>query len=308
MCGGGKICYTTYMPEPKSKRWWADWAELFALPAVAMLLPRPLTGWYWRAVIRFTAAYQMEADLAQQGRARLGLATEPNWIRRFRLQRALETGDAWRALRALLGWRDFTVYPLQQNGSWPKDKPVLALTLHWGQGMATIQGLTAAGHRAGFLTAKVTPDAYGEHVWRYRYAKLRMWVTARLGGAGVVMTGGAFAKMQAAMNEGSSMIGLYDVPSHLVGETEVFELAGYQLRLPIGLAQLAVSAQVPVVFFRAGYDLADQIYAVRVIELGKFSETRPLLQALAQQFEAALQQDDAQWHTWQHADALLTLK
>jgi hypothetical protein len=296
------------MPELKRSRWWADWAELFALPALAMLLPRPLVGWYWRAVIRYTAAYQMEADLASQGRTRLGLDTEPNWLHRFRLQRALETGDAWRALRALLGWRDFTVYPLQQSGHWPLDKPVLALTLHWGQGMATIQGLTAAGHRAGFLTANVSPEAYGDHVWRYRYAKLRMWVTARLGGAGVVMTGGAFAKMQAALQAGISMIGLYDVPSHLVGETAVFELAGYQLRLPVGLAQLAVSAQVPVVFFRAGYDLTAKMYSVNVIELGQFNETSSLLQALAQQFEAALQHDDAQWHTWQHADALLTLK
>ncbi|MEN9559846.1 MAG: hypothetical protein RLZZ502_1057 [Pseudomonadota bacterium] len=283
------------------QRAWADFCELWLAPVLMALCPEHFLVSVWRVLLRHSRLYQAEAAAALYGRQSVGKLDDiESWTLGFRLQRALDYGDAYRSWR----WHKRR----RSNGKGEAGRvtanvpATLIFGLHWGQGMRALHEQNQLGHQVSFLSGKLNRADYGRHFWRYWYARFRVWVTARVGGQAVIMTGGAYAQMRQCLDAGQSVWALYDLPAYLQGLSQSVVIEQKSYAIPEGLLRLALERPIAMQVCTSAYELDKGGYQLNMTAIAP-ANRHELADLLAHTWHAVMQTDERQWHNWQHERA-----
>lgn len=224
------------------------------------------------------------------------------WQQAWRLTRLADHTDLFLALTRGDRWMRRHV---RVEGEWPRADPFLAVTSHWGAGLWSLRHLHRAGNRARFLSRRLDPEELRPDPWLERYARLRVWMTARELGAPLIYTGGASAEIATTWARGQSVVALFDVPAPEARSTIVLPLGRVAMRVPLGLLRLACEHRIPVLMFSVAVDHASGGRTLRIGTARTYDDPQTLGLELASHLERLLELDSAAWHLWPYAPALL---
>lgn len=143
---------------------------------------------------------------------------------------------------------DWLPRDVEVQGSWPARGGFLAASFHYGNGLWILRHLRASGHDSVFVSGRFEASDFAAHPVRYRYGRARMAEVERIGGRPSAYRPGVRGQILAALQGGTAVVGLVDVPPRLAprGQCPV-HLLGQPASLPLGLFELAREAAVPVV-------------------------------------------------------------
>jgi hypothetical protein len=256
--------------------------------------------------VRFEAESAAWAQAAALGGTRLpeafGDVDEATWRRAWRLVQLVDHTDLFLARTRGHRWLDrhFDVH-----GAWPLGGAFLALTFHWGAGLWALRDLGRSGHRARFLSRRLSDAEFAGDPWRRRYMMLRVDATEQATRAPLISTGGATAKITASLARGTPIVALCDVPLPTSRTKIDAPFRGRRLVMPRGLIALACERGIPIVHFSAGLDRMTGRRRLDIEPIERFSEPAAMAAALARRLEELLVRDPAAWHMWPYASELV---
>jgi hypothetical protein len=269
-------------------------------PALAAALPWP-AGFALLARVASADRVRFETEDAAYAQARrfggtglpdAGAANAAAWRRAWRLVRLVSRSDRWLD-------RNVSVH-----GAWPTSGPFLAVTCHWGAGLWALRHLARAGNRSRFLARRLSKAEFGGDPGRRRYMHMRIRATERASRAPVIYTGGATAEIAAALDEGTCIVALCDVPL-TAGRSKIeVPFRGGRLTMPRGLIALACARNAPVVLFSAGIDRSTGQRRLDIAPAGIFRDPVVMAGALARWLDDLLARDAPAWHMWPYAAEL----
>jgi lauroyl/myristoyl acyltransferase len=266
--------------------------ECAVLPAAAILLPWPLAFRAFRALARRAYAFAPEAERACAACAAQGLVGEPQaWSRAQRLTRIVDHVDP--ALSFFRSDRWLDRHATIEGDPLPAGA-CLFVGFHYGTAFWTLRDLARRGRRVSFLAAHVTARELPGQRLRLAFMRFRKRCVERAGKAPVILVGGSRERIAQALRDGTSVVGLIDVPD--VKEGSPVTLLGRALRWPDGLLRIADAEGVPVVAFVATLDPGTGARHIRYARMP--AERAPALAALAALLDDALRRDAAGWHLW----------
>jgi len=222
--------------------------EFWLLPLVVALLPYRAGVALARGCARVLPLYAAaaRAGLAQYGVARPYGDTYA-WLAEFRFTQLIDHADlfwTWtRSERFLLDRLDMP----PPTGL----KPLVVISMHFGQGLWLLPWLRAGGMPARFLSVRFDPSAFESRL-QYLYARLRMRTVERVAGVPPIYTGGAKSEIALTLKRGGVVYGLIDVPvpagSAPTGNALLF---GQPVFWPPGLVDCAHAADADVMLLTA---------------------------------------------------------
>ncbi len=287
-------------------RWWRtaglDTAELFIWPLVLSLLPWPIAFRGIRLIARRRWFYAAAAHFALEvAKTRLVVRDEDDWLTRYCFMRLMDHVDLFLSLTRSRAWLEKR---LIRHGEWPRQKPFIGMTYHWGEGMFALRSMQyATGPFAGVAIA-VDKNAFRGRPVLYAYMRLRNFETARAIGGGLNFTGGAARQFVSALRNGVSVCGLFDVPPAPNVKSRTVQLLGTKALFPTGAVRLAVAHRVPLVIFRSMVDPADGKREIWIEPpAAEFNEAW-LFERAVKSLEEAVRLEPSAWHMWGMLDAL----
>lgn len=281
----------------------ADFLFLFVLPGLVAVLPWPLGFAVLKRCARVDLLYRSSVAPAWSvARRYLPDADETAWKRRHRLLRLVEPVDSYLTLlRGRTWWRRRIV----RDGAWPAaGTPALLLTFHWGAGHWVWSQLRMHGIDAHFLARQPGPGDLGVGRLSVLYGRFRGWALRRIGSAGPLYLGGSVPQIEAAFAEGRSIVGMLDLPPRPARSAFRASLLGRTVRLPSGLAELAVRSGVPVVIFSCGLDPDTGTRTLRIETLPADAGIEQIMVRYAAHLDRCLREQPAYWQMWSAADAI----
>ncbi len=223
-----------------------DSLECRVLPRVAGILPWRYFFPLARFLCSFPYLFQAEARASLAGAKAFGYVDSAFvWLSNHRFVRLVDQVDASISAHCEDSWLD---QHLVTDGEWPT-APFVGITFHFGAGLWAIRHLRRKAIRSSFLSAPLHPEIFPEHPLRYAFEVGRMAETERISGKPIIYVGGSFKKLQAALAEGTSIIGLIDVLAQFFPSTQSTKFLGHQSRFPNGLIDLARHCEVPLAVF-----------------------------------------------------------
>ena len=280
----------------------AFWLYLF--PAAAIILPWP---WYFALCKRLAKAkHPYRAAIERElGYARTLLPNlDPE---RFRFEHALtkliDAADFYLNLARSHRW--FRRY-VRVDGCWPDaDQPMLLLGSHWGAGHWIWRDLRRHGIRAWFVARQSDAADFGRGRLARWYGRFRGWGLRRAGCAGVITTGGARAKVQAAFDRAEAIVALNDVPVENGHACQRAILLGRDVTFPTGLIDLAIQKSAAIVWFTMALNPGNGTRTLRIHPLSAEAKTTPaVIRAYAANLSPLIEHRPGSWQTWALAPAL----
>ncbi len=276
---------------------WQTWrrqvAECLVLPIVGASLPWPLA---WRA-LRWLANrgrfFGVETARAQAVALQQGFAGDAaSWAARHRLMRIVDQVDPALSWTRSDHWMD---RHMTVDGDPLPPAPCIFVGFHYGTGFWSLRHLRRHGHRVSFISAPVDAGQCPGQPLRHAFRRWRMQRVADAGGAPVIYVGGSRDRIEAALREGISVLGMVDVPEPSSSRVAVPFLGG-EAWLPDGMLRLAETGNVPLIAYLAGLDPQTGARRLRLTRLPAGRDDA--LRALAAMLESAVRAEPAAWHLW----------
>ena len=210
--------------------------ELWLVPFVIAALPYRVGIALARFVTRVVPIYAQAAQAAGQTFGRVAPDVDARrWRTRFRFHVLLDHTDLYWALLRRRGFLDPLLRgapPLPPSGT-----PLMVFAFHYGQGMALMRWLVAAGHAPRFVSIRLA-RAEADSSIGYAYARLRNRTVERLTGHSLILTGGARREISRTLAACGSVLALVDVPLPDAGQLAAnARLLGTPVVLPVGLLE-----------------------------------------------------------------------
>jgi hypothetical protein len=270
--------------------------ELYLIPGVCVFMPWPI-GYRWlRLCSRWRWLFQPEWQAAlASARSWLDIADEKSWARSYRIARLVDHADYWLSRTRSRRW-------LTRHVDMPRDWPLaeraaVGVFFHWCGGMWAIRALSAAGPSSAVLAGHYSKRAMGHSWLGYFYGFLRLSELARAGGRPLIFSPGSVNKAQAELAAGHWVTGTPDVPPTETRLARPVSLFGRPAQFTEGLLRIARDAEVPVVMFTLGLDLASGRRDLRIE--GPFDAHDPeLLQRIASYWEALIREKPWGFTLW----------
>ena len=281
-----------------------DFLELLAWPVLIAVVPWALGFRIARAISQRGWFYRDEAEAA------LILTTQivPQqdhalWIERYCFTRIMDHADLY---ISLLHGRRWVEREVRCHGRWPSQRPFVSLTFHWGNGLLALRSLQyAVGPFAGVALA-VDKSQFRGRPLRYAYVKLRNWETGRAIGGGLSYTGSAARQFVAAIERGTSICGLFDVPPLQNVKSAQVPFLGSVGTFPRGAARLAARHNVPLVVFRSLVDPESGRRELWIDSILAGTSESVMIESSVHDLESAIQSQPAAWHMWMALPAFFT--
>jgi hypothetical protein len=272
-------------------RWVLFWA-----PRLISVLPWRLGYRLFRTWARSRTLFADQVDGASRIAAHHLRGTDPATFRRdARTVRLLEIADLYVSERHPPEWMAPFV---SVRGSWP-ESPFVALTFHYGTGLWVCRSLRQAGIRSMFVSASVAAAPADRRYSDRDYGLRRLAEVERICGEPVAIRPGVAPLLQDALDRGSAVVGLVDIPPRLAprGQTPV-HLLGQNASLPDGLLQLAAHARVPVVPCWVSVDVATGRRLLVIEHARPPAPFEEVLAGLAATLEKLVRAQPAAWMFW----------
>lgn len=263
------------------------------LPLVAIVLPWSLAwrGFRWLAARgRFFAGETARAQAMADSQGYVDDAA--TWAVRHRLMRIVDHVDPGLSFLRRDRWMD---RHLTVDGATPPAPPCVFVGFHYGTGFWLLRHLRRLRHRVAFLAAPVTAEHCPGQPLRLAFMRWRKASVERAGHAPVILVGGSRDRIRAALREGTSVLGLVDVPEVVPSPVPVAFLGG-DAWFPDGLLRLAIEEKVPLIGYVATLDART---GARHLHLTRLPDAPgEALRALAGMLDGAVRSDPAAWHLW----------
>lgn len=266
--------------------------ELWLVPFVVAALPYRMGVAFARVASRFLPLYLAAADAAVQGFARVMPSVDAReWRTRFRFHVLLDHADLYWALLRPRGFLDRTMQgapPLPPAGA-----PLMVFGFHYGQGMALMRWLVAAGHEPRFVSIRLS-RADADSSLGYAYARLRNATVERFTGRPLILTGGARREIARTLDGHGTVLALVDVPladaAHHAANAKLLDTP---VVLPVGLLE-SMTPDSQAWIASARVDDA----GVRRIDAARIDKSRLSITALADELTLRLRHAPEAWHFW----------
>lgn len=266
--------------------------ELWLAPLVVAVLPYRAGIAVARWIARVLPIYAAASEAG--GRAYTGVVPQVNagaWRAEYRFHVLIDHADLYwvllrsrRFLRGLL--RDAPPLP-------PENEPLIVLGFHYGQGMALMHWLVAAGRAPRFVSIRLSRDDADSSIG-YAYARLRNRAVERLTGRPLILTGGARREIGTTLSERVTVLGLVDVPQPGAQDFATnATLLGHPVVLPSGLVESIVPGTRAIVVSARIDERGNRRIEGREIPADALTMT-----LLASELSRRLEEAPAAWHFW----------
>ncbi len=270
--------------------------ELYLIPGLTALMPWPL-GFRWlRLCSRLALLYRCEWEPAlAQARRFVSIDDEAMWARQFRLAKLVDHADYWTSRTRSRRWlrRHMDV-----AAPWPRlDTPAVGVFFHVCPGLWAMRSLREQGVSASVLAGHFSKRSMGDAWLAFAYGVLRLKELQRVSGGPLIFSPGTVKKALAIVQGGGWIAGTPDVPPTETALGTPVTLFDRPAHFAEGLLVIARRAQVPVVIFTLGLDLADGRRRLEV--LGQHDPDEPeLLQRIADHWQRLLRERSWGFMLW----------
>lgn len=284
----------------------SDLFGLFVFPMLAAALPWSVGLWLLKGLARHHPTFRVEADAAWiAANAHLPGMDVQVWKCRYRLIRWVERADTYLTLTRSTRWWKRRVDVI---GDWPAPGQAhLLLTFHWGAGNWIWKLLSERGVGAHFLARRPVASDLGAGGLALSYSRLREWAFARIGGRGVIYTGGSATRVEAALEQGASLVAMLDLPSSPSQQPTRVALLGEPATLPARLLALAANQCVPITIFSCGFDAGSGRRTLRMETLAASVDVEAALARYAALLDARLREASEFWMMWHQCAAIFAV-
>ena len=280
-----------------------DLVRYFLLPFLLALLPRRACTKLVRAISARPWFYETEAQASLAGARRfIAIADEAKWLRDYRLIRFTDDIDLFLSLLHSDKWMARHVC---LKGVWPVEKSFVTTTFHWGNGIWALRSLRTAGVTMTAVIGIFNQASFKNQMFRYWYARLRQFETARVIGGGVISPRNIARQLILILRAGRSIGVVFDVPAHAGAKCLSGKLFGRNARFARGLARIAVAESKPVVLFFSCVDPQTGMREIWIDQPAHFKNDTELGEHLAQRLQFAIEFRPAAWHQWYAVDGFL---
>ncbi|MEJ5208662.1 hypothetical protein [Denitratimonas sp. CY0512] len=260
--------------------------ELYLIPGLTALMPWPL-GFRWlRFCSRFAFLYRNEWQAAlAQARQFVDVGDETLWARQFRLCRLVDHADFWISRTRSRRWlRHHT--DIAQD--WPQlETPAVGVFFHVCPGLWAMRSLREQGVETSVLAGHFSRRSMGGSRLAYWYGVLRLNELQRVSGGPLIFSPGTVRQAQGMIARGGWVAGTPDVPPTETALGSPVTLFGHPAHFAEGLLLIARRAQVPVVVFTLGLDLATGRRRLEVLGVHE-ADAPGLLQHIASHWQRLL--------------------
>ncbi|MCX7557107.1 hypothetical protein OS187_09790 [Xanthomonadaceae bacterium JHOS43] len=270
--------------------------ELYLLPGLPALMPWPL-GFRWlRFVSRFQSLYEAEwRGALAQARQFTDVGDEALWARQFRLVRLVDHADLWISKTRSRRWlrRHMDVV-----APWPKlDTPAVGVFFHVCPGLWAMRSLREQGVDTSVLAGHFSKRSMGGAWLAYIYGAIRLKELQRVAGSPLIFSPGTVKKSLAQLAGGGWVAGTPDVPPTETALGSPVTLFDRPAHFAEGLLVIARRANVPVVVFTFGLDIATGRRTLEVF--GQHHPDEPgLLQHIADHWQRLLRERSWGFFLW----------
>ena len=266
--------------------------ELWVVPFLVAALPYRTGIAVARHAARRLPIYSTAANAAAEAFA--GVVPDVDrarWRAAFRFHVLLDHADLYWALLRPRGFLDRLVRgapPLP-----PAETPLMVFAFHYGQGMALMRWLAAAGHAPRFVSIRLAREDADSSIG-FAYARLRNRTVERFTGQPLILTGGARREIARTLGEGGTVLALVDVPlPDAAVHASNAKLMNHAVVLPVGLLE-SMPPQTRAWVASARADDA----GLRVIDAVEVDAGALTIGDLAEQLSRRLVQVPEAWHFW----------
>jgi hypothetical protein len=264
--------------------------EFWLLPLIVALLP-------YRAGLAFAALLARRLPLyaantgfaAVQWRSIAQSQDDDEWRSSYRLQQLVDHADLfWSLTRS----RRFILQRLVAPAlSLPRDRPLVVVSFHFGQGLWLLHWLKSLGRPPRFVTLRIERDKLGSTL-EYAYKCLRNWQVARLAGVAPIFTGGARHTIAETLQAGGTVYGLIDVPVEASARRANCTLFDRPACLPTGLIEAADETGAATLVLSGHVEVDGS----RIVEARAGQSLT--IEAVANELEQRVRRTPAAWHFW----------
>ena len=269
-------------------------AECLLLPALAASLPWGVAWPLLRRAARRRDLFAGETARAQAMAAREGFANDVDaWAAGHRLTRIVDQIDP--ALSQSRSDRWMRRHLRVEGDALPRGACIFA-GFHYGPGFWSLRWLRAQGHPVSFLSRPIVAEEFPGEPLRFAFERWRMRQAASAGGAPIIYTGDAVRKIREALQCGTSVLGMVDVPLTDSPNRIAAPFMGRQAWFPDGLLKIAGSENVPLIGYVANLDPVTGNRRLTLTQLPVEGEDP--MRSLAAMLERAIRRDPPAWHLW----------
>jgi len=249
------------------------------------------------AARRWIFRSRVEAAGNEAGRT-LGIAAPDVWRHRYRLVLIVDMLDFWISLLQPWRWQRL----LQQNGGWPKQRPLVVIGTHWGPAFLTLRSLHRAGLAPHYVIRKAPFGEFrGRRVWQF-YILLRRMHLERLFPGKRYEPGGFPRRLIHALRSGECILALIDVPAERPADGRRIQVFGRHVFVQPGIIGPAIRHNAALVTYKLGLDFSTGRRLLEIHPVVEHLNAEQAWQHLADFMARTLEQDPAQWQLWQVAD------
>lgn len=278
-----------------------DAIELFALPALAAILPWPLCFAIYKRLARLPWLYRNAALRAlSEAQAHTCIQDSAQWLYQRKLVTLVDHADLF--LSAFRSHRWMKRY-VRVSGQWPDPgQPHILCTFHWGAGMWSLRHMRRAGVNARALAAPLSGTQFEGRPVLYLYARWRTAQSARELGNPTIDASASLRPVLTSIRAQEQIVAVVDVPADAVAAASTVPMLGGKISVPRGLLRLAAERTVAVTVFTVGIDLHSGYRNLLIKNLEPDPDPEGLIAHVFQEMEHALLSEPAAWHFWGEAN------
>ena len=266
--------------------------ELWIVPFVVAALPYRAGIAIARVFARTLPIYSAAADAAERAFSRVAPGVDAQrWRARFRFHVLLDHADLYWVLLRPRGFLDRLSRDAPRLPA--PGTPLMVFAFHYGQGMALMRWLCAAGHPPRFVSIRLARED-ADSSTGYAYARLRNRTVERFTGKPLILTGGARREIARTLGERGSVLALVDVPlTDASKHAPNARLLDTPVVLPVGLLE-SMLPQTRTWIASARIDDA----GFRRIDAEEVDAGALTIGDLADQLSRRLAEAPEAWHFW----------
>jgi hypothetical protein len=267
-------------------------AELWLVPFVIAALPYRAGIAVARVAARVLPIYSAAANSAVRAFAHVVPGVDARqWCARFRFHVLLDHADLYWVLLRPRGFLDRFLRgapPLPAAGT-----PLMVFAFHYGQGMALMRWLAAAGHPPRFVSIRLAREDADSSI-AYAYARLRNRTVERFAGQPLILTGGARREIARTLGERGTVLALVDVP---LADASLHAANARLLDTPVVLPVGLLESMIPQTRAWVASARVDDA-GLREIEAAEVDAGALTIGELAEQLSVRLVEAPEAWHFW----------
>lgn len=284
------------------RRMFSDAVFLYLLPLLVGVLPWRIGFALLKRVARMPSVFaDVVAAAWHQAEQVLPELDRAHFCQRYRLLLLVDRCDSLLCLLRSNRWWQYQVDI--QGDSLDRLAPGLLLNSHWGSGNWIWRLLDAHGMPTHFVARRAEIGDIGRGWLSRGYLKWRSWAVHRSGCRGVVYTGGSSGRVLELLREGSSVLGMLDLPARPNQVRAEVNLFGYTLHFPTGLASLATQAHTPIAIISCGLDMESGRRRLYLQVLPAGLEPEEIVRRYATHLQRRIETEPAKWQAWPQAPA-----